>query len=151
MCSGDLGLTGTSVGRRRSTAAAVVHFIYEPVVVVDDVWHKVCVGGLYFFVGVEVSRDNEYQDGTLSSPWLTEEDYEVRDSFSPLQLDVFHTIMWVGSLSHGSDEAKRPPPGTPHKRRARSGVSGGRPFVTVRYCFVVPGWYYDIYIYDDRS
>lgn len=44
-----------------------------------------------------------YQDGTLS-PWLTED--EVRDSFSSLQLDVFHA-MW--ETYQNPDKAARPP------------------------------------------
>ncbi|CAB1113987.1 unnamed protein product [Ectocarpus sp. CCAP 1310/34] len=45
----------------------------------------------------------KYQDGTTSS-WLTED--TVKDSFSPLQLDVFHAL-WEDY--HGSDVAPRPP------------------------------------------
>eukprot|EP00752_Nemacystus_decipiens_P005076 g4607.t1 len=45
----------------------------------------------------------KYQDGSTSS-WLTED--EVKDSFSPLQLDVFHTL-WEDY--HGPDIAPRPP------------------------------------------
>jgi len=45
----------------------------------------------------------KYQDGTASS-WLTED--TVKDSFSPLQLDVFHAL-WEDY--HGPDDAPRPP------------------------------------------
>ena len=45
----------------------------------------------------------KYQDGTTSS-WLTEDN--VRDSFSPLQLDVFHAL-WEDY--HGTAAAPRPP------------------------------------------
>eukprot|EP00752_Nemacystus_decipiens_P018499 g16585.t1 len=45
----------------------------------------------------------KYQDGSTSS-WLTED--EVKDSFSPLQLDVFHAL-WEDY--HGPDIAPRPP------------------------------------------
>ena len=44
----------------------------------------------------------KYQDGTASS-WITED--SVRDSFSPLQLDVFHAL-WEDY--HGKDVAPRP-------------------------------------------
>ena len=44
----------------------------------------------------------KYQDGTLSD-WLTED--QTRDSFSPLQLDVFHA-MW--EHYHGPSRAPRP-------------------------------------------
>lgn len=44
-----------------------------------------------------------YHDGVLS-PWITED--ETRDSFSPLQLDVFHAL-W--EAYHGPDKARRPP------------------------------------------
>ena len=50
----------------------------------------------------------KYQDGTLSS-WLTED--TVRDSFSPLQLDVFHA-MWEDY--YGPEIAARPP-GSPSR------------------------------------
>lgn len=43
-----------------------------------------------------------YQDGTLS-PWMTEE--EAGDSFSPLQLDVFHAVY---EEYHGADATPRP-------------------------------------------
>lgn len=44
-----------------------------------------------------------YQDGVLS-PWLTED--ETGDSFSPLQLDVFHALY---ECYHGPGAAPRPP------------------------------------------
>lgn len=44
-----------------------------------------------------------YHDGVVS-PWLTED--EAKDSFSPLQLDVFHAS-W--ETYHGPDKAARPP------------------------------------------
>ena len=45
----------------------------------------------------------QYRDDTTSS-WLTED--TVRDSFSPLQLDVFHAL-WEDY--HGTEAAPRPP------------------------------------------
>ena len=58
-----------------------------------------------------------YQDGTTTS-WLTED--VVRDSFSPLQLDVFHA-MWEDY--HGQDQTSR----ATDSRRTRSSHTDGGP------------------------
>ena len=57
-----------------------------------------------------------YQDGALS-PWLTED--EAGDSFSPLQLDVFHAMY---EAYYGTGAAPRPP-GLPTRGEREGGVA----------------------------
>lgn len=60
----------------------------------------------------------KYQDGTTSS-WITED--TVRDSFSPLQLDVFHAL-WEDY--HGANIALGPPSRGTRSRHARWRLGG---------------------------
>eukprot|EP00752_Nemacystus_decipiens_P016023 g14325.t1 len=90
------------------------HFVWGPDLGLVE--HSVVASALYTLIDRKPTQGagsvseawaweyrGKYQDGRTSS-WLTED--EVKDSFSPLQLDVFHAL-WEDY--HGPDIAPRPP------------------------------------------